>query len=134
MADLPFDYAVEVLPGEVLQIDVKGYLDGAGADRYLAHLARLVEQEHAGRPLSLLYLEHLAGFESLKVPRRHGEFFRAHATRIRRVAIVTEKATITFGLAVAKLIASPRQDLKTFPTVEAALRWLRGDEVLTPRR
>lgn len=122
-----FQYNFDVLSPEVLRVRVGGYLKAEEATAYLDALGRmLAELQAKGRVkvISLIFVDELTGFESLKVPRSHGEFFRAKAKVVERVAVVTEKPAVTFGLAVVKLITSPQQIIKTFKTEAEARKWL----------
>jgi hypothetical protein len=123
----PFSFRVEAVGEYILQILVEGHLGAGEATDYLRVLGRMVAEARRrdpNRPIALLYIDRLSGFESLKVPRAHGEFFRAVSADVDRIAVVTRKTTVTFGLAVVKLIASPKQQIKAFDAEEPARRWL----------
>ena len=125
---LPFSFElVRDPPARLVEVRVSGYLDAQATRQYLPELARAIENETGaapGRPVALVFHDQLSGFESLVVPREHGQFFRDQSATVDLVAVVTSKATVTFGLAVAKLIASPKQTIKAFSDVGAARKWL----------
>jgi hypothetical protein len=76
----PFSFRVEAVGDYILQILVEGHLGAGEAADYLRVLGRMVAEARRrdpSRPIGLLYIDRLSGFESLKVPRAHGEFFRA---------------------------------------------------------
>jgi hypothetical protein len=111
----------------VLAVRVIGYLGADDTQRYLAAVDQEIEiatRGGKGAPVALLFLEQLTGFESLVVPRMHGEFFKSHGATVDQVAVVSSKPSVTFGLAVVKLIAPPKQKIKAFASEDEARRWL----------
>jgi hypothetical protein len=132
----PFRFRVEAR-GKILEVLVSGHLRADDATEYLRVLGQVIGEargRHPDEPISLLYIDQLGGFESLKVPRAHGEFFRAMSGDVDRIAVVTQKTTVTFGLAVVKLIASPKQQIKAFAAEAEARQWLLSADVRAPAR
>jgi hypothetical protein len=124
----PFTFEVEHSGAGILQVAVRGYLDAEESRRYLAELGGVIERQKRVQHvsvLSMIFVDDLDGFESLVVPRLHGQFFREQSPAVDRIAVVSAKSAVTFGVAVAKLIAPPKQMIKVLASVEDARRWLR---------
>lgn len=125
-AEVPFDYEIRPTRGG-LEIQISGYLDSHGSERYLRELeARVLAAKPSpdGR-VGLLYFDRLAGFETGRVARLHGEWFNRMNPHLTRVAIVTQRMAVTLALSVAKLIS--KTPLEQFRDEQRAREWMMVD-------
>ncbi len=123
----PFRCVITEEGKDLVRLHVTGHLTGEESSDYLDRVAKVVDgmrKRDGAQTVALLYLEELSGFESVKVPRVHGEFFKNQAGVIDRVAVVSQKSIITFAIAMAKLLVSPRQSIQIFKTEWEARSWL----------
>ena len=124
---VPFHHEIATLAGGIVEVTVSGQLTSNDTEAYLSALGRALDGAARQQiPVPLLFVDRLSGFETAKVPKAHGAFFASKAGTLDRVAVVTEKISVTFGLAAARLLAPPKQKIQTFKTRDEALRWLRG--------
>lgn len=123
----PFSHSQRRIGVGLVQVEVQGHLDEASARDYLTQLKGTVTdvQRSDGCPVRLLFKDGLTGFDPGKVARLHGEWIRDLGPSVERVAIISQKATVRFGAAAARLVV--RQPLEIFEDEKQARAWLQGD-------
>ncbi len=124
----PSDFRYTITPRShaLIEVHVSGYLNAQESAVYLAALERAVEEQLRGpyKAVLLLFVDNLTGFQSVKVPRMHGQWFSERGPKIARIAVVSSKASVTFGLAAVKLLT--KHVIKAFNDPNDARRWLEG--------
>jgi hypothetical protein len=121
-----FRYEINPRNGGVIEILVSGYLTTDDTTAYLKAIEGTIDEQLRGthKAVSLMFIENLTGFQSVQVPRMHGHWFSARGASIARIAVVTSKASVTFGLAAVKLLT--KHVIEAFNDPLDARRWLAG--------
>jgi hypothetical protein len=119
-----FRYTITSRVRGVIEIQVSGYLTAEDTTVYLKAIERTIEEQLRGpqKAVCLMFIENLSGFQSVKVPRMHGQWFSERGASIARIAVVSSKASVTFGLAAVKLLT--KHVIKAFNDPHDARLWL----------
>jgi hypothetical protein len=121
-----FHYTITPRARGIIEVHVNGYLSADDTAIYLKAVERAIEEQvsRGQKSVGLLFIENLTGFQSVKVPRLHGQWFSERGAQIARIAVVSSKASVTFGLAAVKLLT--KHVIKAFNDPIDARRWLEG--------
>ena len=115
--------------GSTLEIHMTGYIDVEGARAYQLDVESALLQMKRVSKISthqwlLLYVDDLSGFEAGRVARQHGEWFAKMRPHLSRIAIVSQKTSVTLAISIAKLLS--KTPLQQFTELSAAPLLARG--------